>query len=252
MTVWCLRSGCAQRKHEREQRKVLGIVVFAIDIRSNGINCRRQDGRVRASASGVEYVKHHLLGVIAFAAAAPPSVLDWLRRLTRFLALPSGEPVAVGLDQPIVESCFITRLYTVLTKRIRVTDWLTPSQQRTWLTYMRVYHRLEYEMNRQLQAEFDMSLGDYTVLNALSNSAEHRMQLTSLATLIGWERSRLSHHLLRMTKRGWVDRVQSNVDGARPTRCSPALAGRPSKLPPHATSRGCGSSSFRSQYRPGA
>jgi DNA-binding MarR family transcriptional regulator len=98
-------------------------------------------------------------------------------------------------------------------ERTRVTDWLTRSQQRTWVTYMRVYHRLEYEMNRQLQAEFDLSLGDYTVLNALSNAKGKRMQLTSLATLIGWERSRLSHHLVRMTKRGLVDRLQSNIDG---------------------------------------
>jgi len=94
-----------------------------------------------------------------------------------------------------------------------VTDWLTPSQQRTWLAYMRVYHRLEYEMNRHLLAECDMSLGDYTVLNALTNATGNRMQLTSLATMIGWERSRLSHHLVRMTNRGLVDRVQSDTDG---------------------------------------
>jgi hypothetical protein len=31
-------------------------------------------------------------------------------------------------------------------------DRLSPSQQRAWLSYMRVYHRMEYEMNRQLQA----------------------------------------------------------------------------------------------------
>ena len=39
-----------------------------------------------------------------------------------------------------------------------------------------------------------LSLGDYTVLNALSNAPRHRLQLTSLAITIGWERSRLSHH----------------------------------------------------------
>jgi DNA-binding MarR family transcriptional regulator len=94
-----------------------------------------------------------------------------------------------------------------------VTDWLTASQQRTWLAYMRVYHRLEYEMNRHLLAECEMSLGDYTVLNALTNAAGNRMQLTSLATTIGWERSRLSHHLRRMTNRGLVDRLQSDTDG---------------------------------------
>lgn len=78
---------------------------------------------------------------------------------------------------------------------------------------MQVYHRLEYEMNRNLQTESDMSLGDYTVMNALSQAAGHRMQLTSLATMIGWERSRLSHHLQRMTRRGLVDRVPSESDG---------------------------------------
>ena len=94
-----------------------------------------------------------------------------------------------------------------------MSSWLTPSQQRTWLSYMQVYHRLEYEMNRQLLADCGMSLGDYTVMNALSIADGRRMQLTRLATMIGWERSRLSHHLQRMTKRGLVDRVRSETDG---------------------------------------
>jgi len=90
---------------------------------------------------------------------------------------------------------------------------LSPSQQRAWLSYMRVYHRLEYEMNRQLQAECGMSLGDYTVMNALTNAPRRRAQLTSLATTIGWERSRLSHYLQRMSTRGYLERVRSESDG---------------------------------------
>jgi DNA-binding MarR family transcriptional regulator len=90
---------------------------------------------------------------------------------------------------------------------------LNESQQRTWLNYMRVYHRLEYEMNRQLLADCGLSLSDYTVLNALSQAPGRRKQLTALATTIGWERSRLSHHLQRMTGRGLVDRVRSDTDG---------------------------------------
>jgi DNA-binding MarR family transcriptional regulator len=77
---------------------------------------------------------------------------------------------------------------------------------------MRVYHRLEYEMNSHLQAEYGMSLGDYTVMNALSTADGHRMPLTKLATMIGWERSRLSHHLQRMSRRGVVERTQSATD----------------------------------------
>ncbi len=90
---------------------------------------------------------------------------------------------------------------------------LTASQQRTWLNYMRVYHRLEYEMNRQLLTDSNLSLSDYTVMNALSQAPGRRAQLTVLASTIGWERSRLSHHLQRMTVRGLVDRVKSTTDG---------------------------------------
>ena len=90
---------------------------------------------------------------------------------------------------------------------------LNASQQRTWLNYMRVYHRLEYEKNRQLLSDCGVSLSDYTVMNALSQAEGRRSQLTALATTIGWERSRLSHHLQRMTARGLVDRVRSDSDG---------------------------------------
>jgi DNA-binding MarR family transcriptional regulator len=91
--------------------------------------------------------------------------------------------------------------------------WLTATQQRTWLNYMGVYHRLEYEMNRQLQADFGVSLADYTVMNALSNEPGRRLQSSSLATRIGWERSRLSHQLRRMETRRLVERIASGVDG---------------------------------------
>lgn len=92
-------------------------------------------------------------------------------------------------------------------------QWLNPKQSRAWLAYMEVYHRLEYEMTRNLQTESGLSLGDYSVMNALSQSPDRRKQLTSLATMLGWERSRLSHHLQRMTQRGLVDRVPSDSDG---------------------------------------
>jgi DNA-binding MarR family transcriptional regulator len=92
-------------------------------------------------------------------------------------------------------------------------EWLNASQGRAWLNYMQVYHRLEYEMNRHLQTECGLSLGDYTVMNALSNAPGRRLQLTNLATTIGWERSRLSHHLQRMTTRGLVERTRSAADG---------------------------------------
>ncbi len=82
--------------------------------------------------------------------------------------------------------------------------WLDGDQQRAWLAYVRVQLRLAYEMNRQLLADSGMSLPDYDVLTALSVADGGRMQITVLAAQIGWERSRVSHHVRRMAARGLV------------------------------------------------
>jgi DNA-binding MarR family transcriptional regulator len=82
--------------------------------------------------------------------------------------------------------------------------WLDEDQQRAWLAYIRVQLRLAYEMNRQLLADGGMSLPDYDVLTALSVAEGGRMQITVLAAQIGWERSRVSHHVRRMSDRGLV------------------------------------------------
>ena len=88
--------------------------------------------------------------------------------------------------------------------RARSDVWLRRNELRAWLAFMRVQQRLGYEMNRQLQADSELSLADYDVLNALSGVPDDRMQVSALAAQIGWERSRLSHHARRMESRGLV------------------------------------------------
>lgn len=70
---------------------------------------------------------------------------------------------------------------------------------------MRVQLRLTYEMNRELQADSNLSLPDYDVLNALRYAPGGRMRITALAARIGWERSRLSHHARRLQNRALVE-----------------------------------------------
>jgi DNA-binding MarR family transcriptional regulator len=89
---------------------------------------------------------------------------------------------------------------------------LTTEQQATWFAYMRVALRLNYEINRELQADADLSHQDFHVLNALADSPGQRLQLTDLAVRIGWERSRVSHQVLRMEARGLVERRPSEAD----------------------------------------
>src|ERR1700753_1545052 len=93
---------------------------------------------------------------------------------------------------------------------------LTSEQEATWFAYMRVALRLNYELNRELQIDSNLSHQDFHVLNALGDSPGRRLQLSDLAVRIGWERSRGSHQGLRMEARGRVERRPSG-HGARPT-----------------------------------
>ena len=90
--------------------------------------------------------------------------------------------------------------------------WLDGAEQRVWLAYIRVQLRLAYEMNRQLLADSGMSLQDYDVLTALSVADGGRMPITMLAAQIGWERSRVSHHVRRMSARDLVSCGLSAAD----------------------------------------
>jgi DNA-binding MarR family transcriptional regulator len=103
--------------------------------------------------------------------------------------------------------------------------WLNAEQQRAWLAYIKLQLRLTYEVNRQLQTDSDLSLADWDVLVSLGGEPRTRMQLSALAAQIGWERSRLSHHLRRMSTRGLVRRVPSAEDG-RATDAELTDAGR--------------------------
>ena len=102
---------------------------------------------------------------------------------------------------------------------------LTAEQEATWFAYMRVALRLNYEINRELQADSDLSHQDFDVLNALADSPGQRLQLSDLAIRIGWERSRVSHQVLRMEARGLVERCPSSAD-ARATDAMLTSQGR--------------------------
>src|SRR6201990_3781886 len=93
---------------------------------------------------------------------------------------------------------------------------LTAEQQRAWLAYMRVQLRLTYEMNRQLQADSNLSLPDYDVLNALRYAPGGRTVISELAAQIGWERSRLSHHVRRLEHRELVESRPAPADRRAP------------------------------------
>ncbi|MFB2599366.1 MarR family winged helix-turn-helix transcriptional regulator [Herbiconiux sp. P17] len=89
---------------------------------------------------------------------------------------------------------------------------LTADELATWRSFIEVASDLSTVFGAQLQREADLSPGDYAVLLALSEAEGHHLRSSELAATIGWERSRLSHHLTRMEKRELLRRDECLTD----------------------------------------
>ncbi|MGB4135578.1 MAG: MarR family transcriptional regulator [Microbacterium sp.] len=83
---------------------------------------------------------------------------------------------------------------------------LTREQLRIWRDYIETAEALRTRLASRMLSESSLSSGDYQVLLALSEAAQRTVRSSELADRIGWERSRLSHHLGRMEKRGLIRR----------------------------------------------
>lgn len=91
--------------------------------------------------------------------------------------------------------------------------WLDETQQRAWRAYLAMSKRLSTHLGRQLQRKFDLSPQDFEILVNLSEVPGRRMRAVDLGRATQWEKSRLSHQLSRMERRGLVGREA--VPGAR-------------------------------------
>ncbi len=83
----------------------------------------------------------------------------------------------------------------------------TREQLRIWRDYIETSEALRARLASRLQSESSLSTGDYQVLLALTEAEQHTLRSSELAALAGWERSRLSHHLGRMERRGLIRRA---------------------------------------------
>jgi len=71
------------------------------------------------------------------------------------------------------------------------------------------------DLRRLLAAELqrvELSPGDYAVLLALTEAEGRSLRSSELADAIDWERSRVSHHLGRMERRGLILRTECPGD----------------------------------------
>jgi DNA-binding MarR family transcriptional regulator len=91
--------------------------------------------------------------------------------------------------------------------------WLTPEEQRAWRGFVRLHERLGGRLASLLQTESNVSAADFAVLVHLTDVPEGRQRFLDLAHSLEWEKSRMSHHIARMAKRGMVTRQECPEDG---------------------------------------
>ncbi len=91
--------------------------------------------------------------------------------------------------------------------------WLDADQQRLWRAWLHVNVRLGAVLARQMQSDTGLSMPDFEVLVLLTDDDAESIRVSDLAKGLQWERSRLSHHLTRMEKRGLVRRAECPEDG---------------------------------------
>jgi DNA-binding MarR family transcriptional regulator len=91
--------------------------------------------------------------------------------------------------------------------------WLSEKEQRLWRHWLRVNALLPATLHRELQADSGLSLPDFDVLVQLTDSLDGRVRVSDLARALHWERSRVSHHVTRMERRGLVKREECVDDG---------------------------------------
>ena len=91
--------------------------------------------------------------------------------------------------------------------------WLSADAQYLWRQWLRLNAELPGVLHRELQTDAGLSLSDFEVLVTLTDTVEGRERVTDLARALSWERSRVSHHVTRMERRGLVERSECRDDG---------------------------------------
>jgi DNA-binding MarR family transcriptional regulator len=89
--------------------------------------------------------------------------------------------------------------------------WLSSGEQQAWRATVNLSQLLLRQLDRDLSAH-GLNGHDYEILVELSEAPDQRLRMTELADATSQSRSRLSHQISRMEKRGLVRRDECEGD----------------------------------------
>jgi DNA-binding MarR family transcriptional regulator len=103
--------------------------------------------------------------------------------------------------------------------------WLDAREDRAWRAFKHAGYQLDVRLSRHLLQDSRLTQPDYEVLAVLSERDGDLMPARELCATLTWEKSRLSHQVRGMQKRGLVSR-EPNPDDARSVMIRLLPAGR--------------------------
>lgn len=89
---------------------------------------------------------------------------------------------------------------------------VTDREWESWRTFMSMRRELEVALERQLQRDAKISMAEYGVLLTLFESPDRQLRGNELGRALSWEKSRVSHQVSRMEKKGLVERRECDTD----------------------------------------
>jgi DNA-binding MarR family transcriptional regulator len=90
--------------------------------------------------------------------------------------------------------------------------WLSDEEQQAWRGFLAVHQLLFDVLDRQMQADANISHGYYVLLAVLSEAPNRSMRMSELAEITSSSQSRVSHAVARLEEAGWVRRRKVEGD----------------------------------------
>ncbi|WP_276545852.1 MarR family winged helix-turn-helix transcriptional regulator [Brachybacterium muris] len=93
--------------------------------------------------------------------------------------------------------------------------WLSQVEQGAWRRFLYATTLMTDRLSMALEADpgIDLTLGEYEILVRLSEAEAGFIRMSDLADQVVHSRSRLTHTITRMEKRGLVERARCSADG---------------------------------------
>lgn len=125
------------------------------------------------------------------------------------------------------------------------TKFLSPQELRIWHAFLFMGEDVLGRVGRDIAQETGLSGSEFGVLSRLASLGKGEMRQQALATVMGWDKSRLSHQLTRMQQRLLIERRPTDGKAVlvvltklgRETGCCPAdpcgLGSAKSVVAPH-------------------